>query len=133
MVLQSNGLGRMLNNAEDCTLRAAWDVRRSTTSQKQGSHIEGQCLHKLHLAAGDVHLWWLFPEDVSALSSPKNGLQQSLDGGFPGCPPRCSIVQDSCLGPAILLYSVASERRLVGISASLWAGQTGDNAYTICR
>ncbi|CAK0738564.1 hypothetical protein CVIRNUC_001061 [Coccomyxa viridis] len=41
------------------------EERRSRTSQKQGSHIEGQCLHKLHLAAGDVHLWWLFPEDVT--------------------------------------------------------------------
>ena len=133
MVLQSNGLGAMLNDDEDCTLRAAWDVRRSRTSQKQGSHIEGQCLHKLHLAAGDVHLWWLFPEDVSALSSPKSDPQQSLHGGFPGCPPQCSIMQDSCLVPAILLYSVPSQWCLVGICVSLWAGQTGDNADTICR
>ncbi len=26
--------------------------------------MEGSCLHDMHLGAGDVHLWWLFPEDV---------------------------------------------------------------------
>lgn len=24
-------------------------------------------MHNMHLAGGDVHLWWLFPEDVKPL------------------------------------------------------------------
>ena len=39
-------------------------LRRYSVSDEQGSRIEGSCLHDMHLAAGDVHLWWLFPEDV---------------------------------------------------------------------
>ena len=37
---------------------------RYSVSDEQGSRMEGSCLHNMHLAAGDVHLWWLFPEDV---------------------------------------------------------------------
>lgn len=32
--------------------------------------MEGSCLHNMHLAAGDVHLWWLFPEDVGPQHPP---------------------------------------------------------------
>ena len=42
---------------------------RYSVSDEQGSRMKGSCLHNMHLAAGDVHLWWLFPEDVGPIST----------------------------------------------------------------
>ena len=39
---------------------------RYSASDEQGSRSEDHSMQDMHLAAGDVHLWWLFPEDVGS-------------------------------------------------------------------
>ena len=40
-------------------------------------------MHNVHLAAGDVHLWWLFPEDVGLSTLQPSSL--SVSYGVMGC------------------------------------------------
>ena len=58
---------------------------RYSISDEQGSRTEGHCTHNMHLAAGDVHLWWLFPEDVG--SSILQASTFAVSHGVMGCKP----------------------------------------------
>ena len=78
-------------------LEGCFSACRYSMSGEQGSHVEGQCLHKLHLATGDVHLWWLFPEDVSANLFLRSISRKACLEAFPSLPTPYSVLQDLCV------------------------------------